>query len=260
MDGADVQEPLVDESRTAGEGPIDSGASTPAGEPAAQGAPAAISEATENSNSETEVTSAANRESAAATAGEASATGLAKLSDERKSAWSAAMQMWRNYLAKADFAAAQARQAEIREMVETLLQQQQFDRLRTVAELAEQFESSLREAVLGLAAGESFTVAGPAQIGFVEGDSQRVVLRISGRNKTFSLHELPSGIAYGLADLRLDQVHPKSKAVKAAYGLLHAARSNQAAWAEARQWMASAEAEGAVPAGTSQVFDDDYRL
>ncbi len=183
-----------------------------------------------------------------------------ELSEEQQAAWSTAMNKWRSQLVAGDFAGARNQQQAMTASVLTPLQQQQLNRLTVVAALAEQFEAALRAAVSKLGAGDAFQVSGPSMVGFVEGDERHVVLRISGRNKSFAFNELPLGIAFGLAELELDVAHPTTLAKKAAYGWLHAQPNNSLALEDARNWMASAEADGAVPAGTTEVFQDDYGL
>ncbi len=181
------------------------------------------------------------------------------LSDEEKSEWQKAMKGVRELLGRQEFAKAQEQLAESEKAAKTAMQRQQHKRLITTARLVSEFHQSLVSAVTGMGAGETFTIGKSTPAAFVEGSATEVAIRLSGQNRTYKLTELPIGLAYGLADLRMDTAHQSSLARKAAFALVHP-KSNALATKEAREMMAKAAAAGVVDADLPEVFDDDYAL
>jgi hypothetical protein len=91
-------------------------------------------------------------------------------------------------------------------------------------------------------AGESFKVGASTQVSFVEADTQRVILRIAGMNKTYKLNDLPPGLALALIDFKLPPSDAQSKLLKGAYLAVHK-RSDTETQAKARQlWEEAATA------------------
>jgi hypothetical protein len=102
--------------------------------------------------------------------------------------------------------------------------------------------------------------AGTQEISFVEANEERLVVKTgsSKQNSRFKWDELPIVLAYGLADLKLDE-SPKSAAAKAAFAAVHG-KINNTVKENARKLMQSVAAANAVPADTHEIFDDDYSL
>lgn len=181
------------------------------------------------------------------------------LTDEDKQNWRNEMLAARRLLGEQKYEEASRQLDQLQEAAKTQQQQAQFVRLKTVASLAQECRQALVEAILGLGAGESFTVGKSTPVSFVEGSDVEVVLRISGRNQRFGLTTIPIGIVIGLVDLKLDLEHPSSLARKAAFILLHPG-SNDVTLARAKSMMQTAVAERQVPKGIGAIFEDDYQL
>jgi hypothetical protein len=101
--------------------------------------------------------------------------------------------------------------------------QEAVARLKEVANLVEQFHTAVAAAIDGLGAGESFKVGTSSEVAFVERQPDKLVLRVSGMNKSYSRNDLPAGLSLALADLKLDAANSMSRVVKGAYLLIHKA-------------------------------------
>ncbi|RMF44703.1 MAG: hypothetical protein D6753_01910, partial [Planctomycetota bacterium] len=138
-------------------------------------------------------------------------------------------------------------------------QVEQLNRLKRLAGLAEDFYNAMLAAINGLGAGEVFTAGTSTPVSFVEGSSELLVVRVFGRNQRYRLTELPLGIAFGLAQLKMDVGEPVVAARQAAFALLHP-KTSSVGMERARKLMQEAIAAGVVPEDMMQVFEEDYSL
>jgi len=105
--------------------------------------------------------------------------------------------------------------------------------------------------------GETFKVGNSTQVAFVEGFSDKVILRIAGMNRTYPFNDTPPGLAVAIADFKLPQSSPASRVVKGAYLILHkradseTQEKGQALWQEA-------QAAGANVGHLMPFLTDDY--
>lgn len=133
-----------------------------------------------------------------------------------------------------------------------------WDRLYFLADSVRQCIEALQRTVPRLEAGSTITV-GNTVISIVEGDMQKIIVRINGQNRTYSLNELPVGLGIALADMSLDRKEAVNLVVKGAYVI--ARSSDDAQIAKARAWWQEAitrgisECERLVP-----VIEDTYDL
>lgn len=179
------------------------------------------------------------------------------LTDAEKQQWQETMLGVRSKLTQQAYEEVNEAWDTISASAKTQTQQEQLIRLKTAASLAEQCRTAIVEAIAGMSAGEMLQVRNTT-VAYVEGSESRLTVRMRGQNQSFDLSEIPIGLAWALADLKLDLEHPSSRAKKAAYTLFHP--SNQLSLGQARQMLQSAADEGQVPASLMAVFDDDYQL
>jgi RNase adaptor protein for sRNA GlmZ degradation len=165
----------------------------------------------------------------------------------------------RRSMGKNDFEKARSSVEQASGLAKTSQQKAQLARLRTILPLVERFREAMKAAVSDLEekGGQAFT-AGNQEIAFVEASEERLVFRFQGTRKTYKWDELPIVLAYGLAELKLEE-SPKSAAAKASFAAVHP-KINNTAKETARKLMQSAAAANAVPADTHEIFDDDYSL
>ncbi len=180
-----------------------------------------------------------------------------ELTAQEKATWKKQMRQARNLLGERQYEQAKELLGKIEPSAKSGQQKAQLRRLSTVADFAEQFNSAMMSALEGMGASETITV-GNSEIAFVESSEEKLVVKMASGIKRYPWKDVPINLAYGYADLKLDQ-GPKSAAAKASFAAVHT-KMNPAAIENARKLMQSAAAAEVVPADTHEVFDDDYSL
>lgn len=180
-----------------------------------------------------------------------------ELTAQEKATWKKQMRQARNLLGERQYEEAKELLGKIEQNAKSGQQKAQLRRLSTVADFAEQFNSAMMSALEGMGASETITV-GNSEIAFVESSEDKLVVKMASGIKRYPWKDVPINLAYGYADLKLDQ-GPKSAAAKASFAAVHT-KMNPAAIENARKLMQSAAAAEVVPADTHEVFDDDYAL
>ncbi|MCC7333611.1 MAG: hypothetical protein IT422_00850 [Pirellulaceae bacterium] len=175
--------------------------------------------------------------------------------------WSSAMLAVRKAIGQQQYAEAAQQLDDARSLAKTPQQTEQLARLVTVEQLAQEFGEALHRAIDGMKGAETFIVGKSTPVSFVEASPDRLTLRVEGQNQSWSMTDLPIGIAYSLVDMSMDREHPRSLAAKAAFTLVHpAAQGKELASQRAEQMMSTAIEAGAVSKDMAQVFTDDYQL
>jgi hypothetical protein len=188
-------------------------------------------------------------------------TSVEALTAEEKAAWFSTLTDARELIGKQEYDSAAAKLEDAKTLVKSEVQREQLERLANIHRLAQEFQKTLLAAIASLSAGETFTVGSSTQASFVEGSPSRVVVRIRGQNQSFSLTEMPVGLAFGLVALKTDITHPTSLAQQSAFTLVHpASAGNDLAIARSKTMMSEAISAGAAAADMLDVFSDDYRL
>ncbi len=181
------------------------------------------------------------------------------LTEDEKQAWNEIMSTTRGLIGDQAYANAQKQLLQATGMAKSSEQRAQLERLSMIAKLAEEFHTALVSAVTALEAGEMIKVK-TKEVVVVEVSPEKIIIESEGRRtETYQLTDIPIGLAYALADLKLDLVHPSSKARKAAFCLVHP-RSNEIVMVNAREMMAEVIAAELVPEDFMKVFDEDYSL
>lgn len=183
------------------------------------------------------------------------------LSTAEREQWSSAMLAVRKLIGQQHYAEAAQQLANARSLAKTSQQTEQLARLVTVEQLAQEFSEALHQATDGMEGAETFIVGKSTPASFVEASADRLSLRINGQNQSWTMTDLPIGIAFSLVDMSMDREHPRSLAAKAAFTLVHpAAQGKDMATQRAVQLMSAAIEAGAVSKDMAQVFTDDYQL
>jgi hypothetical protein len=130
-------------------------------------------------------------------------------------------------------------------------------RLKEVVGYVKQFRRVIEAVATSMQAGETFKVGSSTQVSFVEGSADKVVLRISGMNRTFPLGELPAGLALAMADLRLASDDSVGRVVKGAYLSVHKQADDEKR-DKARSLWEEAQSMGADLMRLMPFLADDY--
>jgi hypothetical protein len=101
-------------------------------------------------------------------------------------------------LSQTDTAAATAHIAAARQ-VGAPNRAEEIERVEALAAYTEDFSKAVREGTKGLEIGGQFAVK-ESFVGVVEVQSETIVLRVQGQNKTYEIKSLPPAIAYALAE------------------------------------------------------------
>ncbi len=182
------------------------------------------------------------------------------LTDEEKATWFELLTQARQLIGEQKYQLAKEKTGTARSLAKSETQLAQLGRLEAAQILASDLQTAMVRAIAGLGAGESFLIGTSTQASFVEGDSTHLVVRIRGQNQSFTLTELPVGLAFAVADLKMPD-SPTSKACKAAFTLFHpGAASNDLALQRARTLMSEAISSGSVPDDMLSIFTDEYEL
>lgn len=179
-----------------------------------------------------------------------------QLTDAEKAEWRERLAAIAAHLSRQEYSATAPKFTDARAAAKTSVQKRELARLETVSTLAEECQQALVQAVTGMSVGESFNV-GSRPVSFVEGTPEKIIVRISGRNATYPLTELPVGLFEGLVDLTLDIENESALARRAAFVLFHP-KNNDISLKKARERMQAAEDAGRVPKGTTAIFDAEY--
>ena len=168
-----------------------------------------------------------------------------------------AMTTAKNALSEQNFSVADRALAEAEKLAKLPEHQAKVGRLKTLAIYVRQFRKAVEDATNELEAGESFMVGSSTVVSFVEGGSDRIIIRSSGQNRTYLFHELPLGLAVAIADLKLDGSDPVSRVVKGAYVAVDK-RSDAGHLDKAKTWWEEARLGGLDLGDLELVLTDRY--
>ncbi len=179
------------------------------------------------------------------------------LTETQKQDWLTTLGRIKTLIGNQDYAAAEQEITAARANAKTSEQSTQILQLSTVRQLSQELSQAMRQAAAGMGVGEVFTIGTSTPVSLVEVTDDRLIVRMRGQNLSFLFSEVPIGLAFALADLKMDADDPTSKARKAAFTLAHpGAAGNDLAQQRARSLMAEAIAAGVVPDHLMQAFGD----
>ncbi|GIW89803.1 MAG: hypothetical protein KatS3mg109_0235 [Pirellulaceae bacterium] len=131
-----------------------------------------------------------------------------------------------------------------------------FGRLQQLAAYLEQYHQAVQQALQTLSAGDSLQISDTVVVGIVERQPTELTVRVSGRNMTYPLDQLPLRLGLALVRHALKD-SATSLAVQAAFQATHP-RANDAQQAEAFLWWEQAAQLGEPCQSLPQVFTDNY--
>jgi hypothetical protein len=131
----------------------------------------------------------------------------------------------RTALNEGDFATAYGHLDKGDGLAKTEPQMDSVDRLRLLTDYAKGYEEGIVEAIEGFSAGDTIKLRGVAEVIIVEVLPTKLIIRASGRNKTFDREKLPVVLSLAIAESWFDKTGG-SKACQAAFLLLHPTASD----------------------------------
>lgn len=135
--------------------------------------------------------------------------------------------------------------------------QAMVSRLKVVADMAKKFRGGIEQTMSKLEAGEIIKVGASTEAAIVEASPDKLVIRIAGQNKTYSLDDMPLGLAVNLGERSFNAGDPKTRLLKGAYVVVDK-RSDPAQLQKARMWWEEAQLSGLDIEEILPVLTDDY--
>ncbi len=175
-----------------------------------------------------------------------------------KKAWKEGMEQVRTLIGQQKFDDVNKKLTELKSTAKTPLQREQHERLQEVAKLVQEFHEAMIAAIEGLSGADTFKIGTSTIASFVEGNREKLTVRVSGDRKSYSLPDVPPAMAIALVDLKLDIAHATSLAKKGAYIMTHP--KNKAMIERGKQMLNEAASAGAIPRELAVFYDDDYSL
>ncbi len=125
----------------------------------------------------------------------------------------------------------------------------QYQRVQRLAHYVEQFWLAVRESIKQLQTAEQATIDGKI-VGIVEVTPRSLTIRMAGRNRTYTLQSMPTGLAFGLAEMWLDKSQGSTYLVLGAYFAVdpkNRKQRAQALWERAAQMGLAEEVQFLLP-------------
>jgi hypothetical protein len=122
-------------------------------------------------------------------------------------------------------------------------------RVDALAQYVEGFWKAVDEQIKGMVVGDQ-TMLRDKTVGVVEIDSEKLILRVDGENRTYARDDLPIGVAIGLAEAWFNRDDPASKIFLGSIHLAHPKGDRDKArqlWQEAAQQGKQKEVELVMP-------------
>jgi hypothetical protein len=136
--------------------------------------------------------------------------------------------------------------------------QAKVQRLKQVADMAKKFRQAIEATMAKLEAGEVIKI-GNSEAAVVESNPNKIVLRMNGQNRSYTISDLPLGLAAGLGERSLDVNNPTTRLLKGSYVLLDK-RADPSQIKKAKTWWEEAQLNGADIRELLPVFTDKYEL
>jgi hypothetical protein len=130
-------------------------------------------------------------------------------------------------------------------------------RLKNVAELAKKFRQAIVATMTKLEASEVIKVGTSTEAIVVESSPQKLVMRVAGQNKTYTVDDLPLGLAANLGERSLNADDPSTKVLKGAYVIIDR-RADPSQIKKAKTWWEEAQLNGVDISTLLPVLTDKY--
>jgi hypothetical protein len=133
-----------------------------------------------------------------------------------------------------------------------------LERLRLLRDAVKQYREAIDRSVSKLEVGVTFDVD-KTVVGVVEASRDRVVFRVTGRNMTYSIPELPPGLAVVLAEQSLPEKDPATIMMKGAF-IISSRKASKADLTKAHGFLEAAAASDETAKALIPILDDTYDL
>lgn len=182
----------------------------------------------------------------------------AKLTAAEKQAWLVGMTEARQWIGQHKFEESEKRISELRAAAKMRLQLEQAERLHQVHSFVKDIRKEISDAINEMEAAENFKIGTSTIASFVEGNNSKIIVKVSGERREYSLEEMPIPMALALVDRKLDPLHATSLARKGAYIMVHP--KNSTMLARGKQMLQEAATAGAISMELARFYEDDYSL
>jgi hypothetical protein len=166
------------------------------------------------------------------------------------------MQKTRQAIDESDFDRAEAFIAAASNLPREPRHQAMIDRLKLLLDSVRAYRTAIQASINKLESGAAFKV-GEAMVGVVETGPEKVILRVSGKNRTYTINELPLGLATALAAQTLAEDDPNTLTLKGAF-VMASPLATQEDLKKAQEFLE--KASGSVDAAKDLLllFEDKY--
>jgi hypothetical protein len=169
-----------------------------------------------------------------------------------------AMKKAREAIDEHEFDRADAFLSVAAEMPRLLEHQAMLGRLKVLLDSARTYREAIQESISKLQAGSSFDV-GATKVGVVETGRNKVIFRVNGTNRTYTIRDLPVGLAAALAAQTLSDADPNTLTLKGAY-VLATPRASPDELEKAREFLTQASGSSDAAKEILTLLDDKYDL
>jgi hypothetical protein len=130
-------------------------------------------------------------------------------------------------------------------------------RLKNVANMAKKFRRGMEEAIAKLEAGDVIKVGTSTEAAVVEASPEKLVLRVAGQNKTYTLNDMPLGLAVNLGERAFSPDDPNTRLLKGSYVFIDK-RTDPTQMKKAKTWWEEAQLNGVDIREILPVLTDKY--
>lgn len=169
----------------------------------------------------------------------------------------AALKKARLALSEQSFADAEVEIAKAEKLALTPEHRALVERLRLATEHVKVFRKALAEAVSQLDAAETIKVGSSTVVAIVETFPDKLTVRVNGMNRTYSLGNIPQGLAVAILDIKRVGGQPDSRLLKAMY-VATGKDADEESLATARGWLAEAQGSDSNAMSLQAFLDDNY--
>ncbi len=160
-------------------------------------------------------------------------------------------------LSEQSFDEAEAEAAKAEKVALLAEHQALVERLRLAIDHMKLFRQALAEATAKLEAAETIKVGSSTIVAIVETFPDKITIRASGMNRTYSLANIPAGLAVAILDAKRIGGQPDSRILKALF-VATGKNADAEALAEARGWLQEVEASDDNAKALLTFLDDSY--
>jgi len=156
-----------------------------------------------------------------------------------------------------NFEEATAALEQARELAKLPKHQAVVKRLKMVGDMARRFREAIQESMGKLDAGDVIKVGTSTEAAIVEASPDKLIIRVAGQNRTYTLDDMPLGLAVNIGERALNTDDPKTKLVKGAYVFVDK-RTDTPQLEKVKTWWEEAQDSGVDAGELLAVLSDTY--